>query len=144
MRSPGNTPEGDGIDVLLDYWDGPITGIVLTAQPSYYFQALFDTASDSYSGQYKITIVSDETRRLAVEVERLWKGMPENQRRGLTVPSDFTRELRQLKESIIRDTQENLSWWATARFIRDEGAQSSELEFRVIWDRSSAPRETAG
>jgi hypothetical protein len=129
---------GDQIDVLLDYWDNPISGIVLTTRRPYYFQALFDTALDSYSSTYQITIISDGTRQLAVDVERRWQRMSASQRRERMATNDYDRALGELKESIARDQQELESWLATAHFVDTEGGRGPELPARVIWSRNSA------
>jgi hypothetical protein len=136
MSAKRQVHEGDAIDVLLDYWDSPIQGIVLATRQPYYFQALFDTATDSYSSTYELTLISDETRQLAVELERRWQRMSVGQRRDRTAPSDYDRELNQLKESIARDQQENTSWRATAYFVGI--GQDPELPLRVVWSPNIA------
>ncbi len=115
------------VHAVLDFWDGIRSGIADLNQQPHYFLSPFDNEKGDYAEYYLLSPIDEETFRLAIENDEIWKRWYVACQTGQTtiethpaLPEDRARYDKIeaiLKDRLILNPQSTTMAWA--EFHRD-------------------------
>lgn len=73
MKSENLKPGYESVFTVMDYCDGPRTGIANYQGKPHLYECVFDEAKDDYSELFRLTPLDSETFRLAMEDWEIWR-----------------------------------------------------------------------
>src|SRR5262249_30325968 len=111
-RSDADTSTGESVFTVIDYWDGPRSGIANFNRAPHLYRSIFSDADDNWTDAFELYPVDGETLRLALEAWDIWLRWDNAIREGRTavethpaLPEDRQRHA-ELKAELDRRTAE--------------------------------------
>lgn len=119
---------------VLEYFDGPITGVAFFRGVPHYFDAEFDVASDSYTQRYRLTALSEKTMRTVFAARAAWRQeLNADNRVAAELRNDWIALKADMDKMIDRDVSLASPLLVVAHFIRLREAGTDEDSFEVAW-----------
>ncbi len=117
---------------ILNYFDGPITGVTSFRGVPHYFDAQFDKISDSYTQYYRLTVLSEDTLRVVLAAREGWRRLIQTSNNSVALDED--RKLQtDMDNMIAHDCTLSSPFLAKGDFIRLRETGTDEESFAVAW-----------
>lgn len=119
---------------VLDYFDGPIAGVASFHGVPHYFDALFDEVSDSYTRNYHLTLLSEETLRAVLAARESWRQQRRADHKPTAVELENDSKLSdEMEKMIARDCTLSSPLLVRGDFVRLRETGTDEESFAVTW-----------
>ena len=73
MSSETLKPKQEMVHTVMDYYDGPRSGIANYEGTPHFYECIFDEQKGNYTDEFRLTPIDPETFRLALEDWEIWK-----------------------------------------------------------------------
>jgi hypothetical protein len=119
---------------VLDYFDGPITGVAFFHGVPHYFDAEFDEVSDSYTQRYRLTALSEETMKTVAAARATWlQKLNAGHRAAAELENGWKALKADMDKMIAHDATLASPLLVTAHFVRLRETGTDEESFAVAW-----------